>query len=83
TPFIAASSDDALKMVLQERRKELLMRNRRFNDLRRLNKDSRFAITLKRILGANTHELPPNDKRYVFPIPETVIAATGMAQNER
>ncbi|TCD02729.1 RagB/SusD family nutrient uptake outer membrane protein [Pedobacter psychroterrae] len=86
-PFSAANPDQALSIILQERRKQLLFRNARWTDLRRLNRDPRFARTLKRVLvnGANTmtHTLPPNDLRYVFLLPADVISLTGMPQNPR
>ena len=46
SPFVpktAATPLDALKLVLEHRRKELVMRRLRWTDLRRLDKDSRFA----------------------------------------
>jgi hypothetical protein len=82
-PFTANSADDALIQVLKERRKELVYRNTRWTDLRRLNKDSRFAITLKRRINGQVYTLPPNDKRYVLPIPNDVISASGIEQNIR
>lgn len=81
--FTANSPDDALTQVLKERRKELVYRNIRWADLRRLNKDPRFAVTLKRNINGQIYTLPPNDKRYVFPIPDDVIAASGIQQNPR
>jgi hypothetical protein len=82
-PFTASSSDDALIQILNERRKELLYRGLRWTDLRRLNKDPRFAITLKRIINGVSYTLPPNDNRYAWPIPDNEIALTNMPQNER
>ncbi|MCR8560764.1 RagB/SusD family nutrient uptake outer membrane protein [Mucilaginibacter sp. BJC16-A38] len=82
-PFTASSSDDALIQILNERRKELLYRGLRWTDLRRLNKDPRFATTLKRIINGVTYTLPPNDNRYAWPIPDNEIALTNMPQNER
>ncbi|WP_312351960.1 RagB/SusD family nutrient uptake outer membrane protein [Sphingobacterium multivorum] len=79
----AADKADALKKILLERRKELLWRNLRWTDLRRLNQESDLAVTLKRVIDGQTITLPPNDKRYVLPIPETIIAQTGMPQNPR
>ncbi len=82
-PLTAVNSDDALQQILTERKKELLFRGVRWTDLKRLNKESRFAVTLTRSLNGTTYTLPPNDPRYVFPIPDYVISATGMEQNAR
>lgn len=82
-PFTATDSDEALAIILAERRKELVMRNTRWTDLRRLNLDPRFAITLTRKANGQTYTLPPNDPRYTLPIPEEIIGLTGIAQNQR
>jgi hypothetical protein len=84
TPFIADTSDDALKIILKERRKELVMRGLRWTDLKRLNKDPRFADTLTRVIGGKIYTLMPNDPRYVYPIPDDVIGFNpDMPQNQR
>lgn len=73
-----------LVKVLQERRKELPFTGQlRWEDLRRLNKDPRFAKTLVRFIDGVKYELAPNDKRYVFPIPDNEIRLSGIEQNER
>ena len=82
-PFTATTVDEALNKILTERRKELIQRSRRWFDLRRLNKDPRFAKTLTRIENGITYTLPPADPRYVFLIPAQVIDITGMQQNSR
>lgn len=82
-PLVATDAIDALTKVLAERKKELLMRNIRWMDLRRLNKDPERAITLTRILNGLTYTLPPNDLRYVFPLPEAEIRLANMVQNPR
>lgn len=82
-PFTAATADDALKLILAERRKELIFRGLRWTDLRRLNKDQRFAITLTRTLNGQVYNLAPNDNRYAYPIPDQEIQLTGIAQNPR
>ncbi|QEC43460.1 RagB/SusD family nutrient uptake outer membrane protein [Pseudobacter ginsenosidimutans] len=83
TPLGAADASEALQLVLKERRKELVWRaGLRWDDLRRLNKEG-AGITLKRIIGGQTYTLPPNDPRYVFPIPDDEITLGGIEQNIR
>lgn len=83
--FLDLSADDALAKILTERRKELVFRNHRWTDLRRLNKDSRFAIILTRSNNNISYTpLEPNDLRYTFLIPYTQeINLSGIAQNPR
>jgi tetratricopeptide (TPR) repeat protein len=82
-PLTAANADDALALVLRERRKELAFRGLRWGDLKRLNGDPRFAVTLSRKFLGTTYTLLPGDKRYVLPIPVQEVQAGGIAQNER
>lgn len=82
-PLTAADAESALKIVLLERRKELVFRGLRWGDLKRLNKDPRFAKTIFRTVSGQVFTLIAGDKRYVLPIPAEEISASGMAQNER
>ena len=82
-PFITNDQDEALAFVLRERKKELAFRGLRWIDLRRLNQDPKTQITLTRIFNGITYKLPPNDKRYTFPIPLEEISLSGLNQNER
>lgn len=82
-PYQAADAEDALVQVLRERRKELVGRNLRWDDLRRLNKDPRFRLTLRRTVGGQSYVLEPGSARYVYPIPDEEVRLGGLAQNER
>lgn len=83
-PYSAINAEDALSQILTERRKELpFTGNLPWEDLRRLNKDPRFARTLTRLLNGQVYTLPPNDKKYVYPIPDNEIRLSGIAQNPR
>lgn len=81
-PITAANGKDALDKILLERRKELVWRGLRWQDLKRLNKEG-ANITLKRSMNGMDYILPPNDPRYVFPIPDDEIALSGLEQNIR
>ncbi|KAA9038740.1 RagB/SusD family nutrient uptake outer membrane protein [Ginsengibacter hankyongi] len=82
--FIAVTVTDhtaLLTLILKERRKELLFRALRLTDLKRLNKDLNYQVTVYRNLNGTVYILPPNDNRYVALIPKTVIGISGMQQN--
>lgn len=79
--FASNSEEIILEKILQERRKELVIRGQRWSDLRRLNQEPKYAVTLSRVVNAKRYDLPPNDLRYIFQIPEYVIKANGIAQN--
>lgn len=79
-PVTAATAQQAVSIILLERRKELLMRGLRWADLKRLNKEA-FNIVLTRIIAGQTFTLPPNDNRYALPLPKDIIDQTGMPQN--
>lgn len=82
-PLTAGSSQDALSTVLKERRKELLFRGIRWTDLRRLNRDPQFALSITRVVDHQTYTLPAGDQRYVLPIPDHIIQFSGIPQNNR
>ena len=83
-PYQTDNNDEALNLIIAERRKELVMRGVRWIDLRRLNKGNQFETTLNRIVNGTSYSLPPNDPRYTYPIPDEVIDFNpGMPQNAR
>jgi tetratricopeptide (TPR) repeat protein len=75
--------DILLRTVLDERRKELLFRGRRWADLKRLNLDPRFRKPLQRQLEDDTYTLPANDLKYAFRLSETLTRVAGIPQNKR
>lgn len=78
----ATNKDEILKIVMAERRKELVFRDLRWSDIRRLNKEG-YNITLSRDISGVVYSLPPNDLRYAICIPEDIIERSGMLQNPR
>ncbi|ERJ57937.1 RagB/SusD family nutrient uptake outer membrane protein [Sphingobacterium paucimobilis] len=81
-PYVADTKEKTVELVLLERRKELLMRGLRWMDIKRLNKKG-ADITLKRTVKGKEYSITPNDVRFALPIPNDVIALTGMKQNPR
>ncbi|WP_207435993.1 RagB/SusD family nutrient uptake outer membrane protein [Sabulibacter ruber] len=81
-PLTAAGPEEALAHILRERRKELVLRNLRWMDLKRLNREG-ANITLSRTVQGRVYTLPPNDPRYALPLPDDVVALSGMPQNPR
>lgn len=80
--FTAANKEEALAIILSERRKELLLRGLRWADLKRYNRDG-ANITLRRTVNGQNFVMPPNDPRYAIAIPEEIIEITGIPQNPR
>lgn len=79
---------DALVAVLQERRRELFYHGgARLFDLKRLNRESRFAQTLQRVGDDGTTAmatLPPNSPRYLMQFSPVIIANNPkITQNNR
>ena len=72
-----------LEIVLEERRKELVFRGRRWSDLKRLNQDDRFKKAISRTLGTEQYLLPAGDLRYAFRLSETLVRVGGIPQNKR
>jgi starch-binding outer membrane protein, SusD/RagB family len=79
-PVTAASAQDALGIVLTERRKELVKRGLRWMDIKRLNREN-ANIVLKRIVGGQLFTLAPNDPKYALPLPKDIIDQTNLQQN--
>lgn len=88
TDFIDIITDnEILSYILIERRKELLFRGVRWSDLKRLNREEAFRTTIVRKIQFNNieqvFELHPNDSKYVYPIPQTVVDLGVIPQNRR
>jgi hypothetical protein len=66
------TAQEALNLVLTERRKELVYRGLRWIDIRRLN-NLQGNIGLTRWWEGKAYTLPARDKRFVLPIPPDVI----------
>lgn len=76
-------NEQVMRWVLAERRKELVMRGTRWADLRRLNKEPKYATTLLRVLNGERFELKPGDLKWTWPLPLEAIQNGGYTQNPR
>ena len=79
------TKEEVLEMVIDERRKEFAFVGlTRLIALKRLNRESWFARTIHHDAGSEgSWELPPNDPRYIMPVPETILSFNDMPQYER
>lgn len=82
-PITTKDPSQLLQIILEERRKELVMRQRRWPDLKRLNLNSQTAKTLKRQMGNKEYQLLPNDPFYTFLIPQEIINNSSLSQTIR
>lgn len=69
----AATNEEALQLVIDERRREFFGTGMRWFDQRRLNKDPQFAETRTRTFKNTIYTLEPNSDAYVFPLANLLI----------
>lgn len=81
----AVDADEALKKVLNERRREFVYNGLyRWVDLRRLNKDFRFRKTITHTVNRTSYVLEPESPKWILPIPPMVTDMNpDMVINER
>lgn len=79
-PYVFVTKEDALNIILAERRKELLFRGLRFMDIKRYNLEGRNIVLRREIDGA-IYELAPNDNWYAHPLPDDIVQIAGIPQN--
>lgn len=81
TDMTASDATDALNKILTEREKELILRGRRWSDLRRLNLEPTYQATIHRTIGGQSYTLEPDSYKYTFPIPDDERQQSGIDQN--
>lgn len=80
----ATAAEDALKLVINERRIELFGRGQRWLDMKRLDKDQLFAQTYKRANTGADYTLEKGSLKFVQQIPAKVLLMnTNMVPNPR
>jgi starch-binding outer membrane protein, SusD/RagB family len=80
-PYSLPVEGGLLKLILNERRKELPFRELRWTDLRRLNKEPQFKDTLYRYINGKQYILLPGSDRYTLQIDKRSIQISGIEQN--
>ncbi len=68
-PYQVQARDEALEIVLAERRKSLVGKGTRWFDIRRFISDSKWFISDEREIGGKIYKLELNDKRVRFEMP--------------
>ena len=77
------SKEDLLIKILNERRKELVFRGKRWFDLKRFSLDNKMSKSLERNIDGIIYTLPIGDNRWVWPIPPEAIQLGELEQNKR
>lgn len=77
---VPSTRKETMNLVINERRKELLLGFNRFFDLKRLNTESEYAKTITRVfpivnktVPQKTYTLQPNSRLYIIPFPLSVL----------
>lgn len=73
TPLQTTNQQTILKLVINERRKELMGKGLRWFDQKRLAAEPGFVNTQTRTYKGESFSLAPNSNRYVFPIASKYI----------
>lgn len=68
-----------LTLILEERRKELLQRGIRWQDIRRLADETDHSVRLERNLGGTAYSISPEQvRRFAYDLPQVVIDRTNL-----
>ncbi|MGN8059869.1 RagB/SusD family nutrient uptake outer membrane protein [Pedobacter sp. 22163] len=69
----AANASDALRIIVEEKRREFFGTGMRWFDQKRLNQDSEFALTKNRSFKGVNYTLQPNSNLYLYPVGDKYI----------
>lgn len=77
---VPSTRKETMELVINERRKELLLGFNRFFDLKRLNNETDYAKTVTRVfpivnktVPQKTYTLQPNSRLYIIPFPLSAL----------
>ena len=80
----AANTAEAMAKIIQTKRNELILTLIPFCDIRRLNHEGSYTITLSKVVDGNTLTLAPGSHMWTMPFPQGAIDNPGngsMVQN--
>lgn len=80
-PISVQSQSQAIRIIIDERKRELFFRGTRWEDLKRFNKETEFATSLDREMEGELHRLEPFSDRWVWPLPDNAIDLGKYEQN--
>jgi hypothetical protein len=67
----ASTSEEAVKIIIDERARELMNTQNRFWDMRRLNTETAFAKTYTRDFNSQTYSIAPDSHIFIMPFAKT------------
>jgi tetratricopeptide (TPR) repeat protein len=76
-PSVATTTIQAVKLIQRTKSNDLILGIVPFADMRRLNKDSNYATTLTKKVGAQTLTLAPGSTMWTMPFPAGAIKNPG------
>lgn len=79
-PKSPTSQSETIKIIINERRKELFKRGIRWSDIRRLKTDPANTTTIERNIGGQIYKLDQKYK-YTLPIPDDEISISNILPN--
>ncbi len=83
-PLTASTKEEALNIILNERKKELLFRGLRWMDIKRLNEEgANISIVRKSPDHTKTGVLLPGSPRFAMQLPEDLVINFGYQQNPK
>lgn len=82
-PIEFQNESNPLKVLFEEKQKQLVFRGTRWTDLRRMMADGSISDTLIKTVGENVFTLIPGEKKWTYLIPLGEISRNNIPQNPR
>lgn len=82
SPIVVSDAEEALRIILRERRKELLFRGIRWIDLKRLHLGADEFDVPRRVINGQVYMAISGGSAYTMRFPRNVIERSGMPQNQ-